>query len=94
VVLDPTMGLAWPVRVALDLKVLFPYAGVSPAWYFSDREAVDWGNEDAFGFGQEFTRMAGVTLDAKVAELSVSYQSRVTAYGHQNSIGAGIKIGL
>jgi hypothetical protein len=94
VTLDPTFGLAWPVTVPIDLKVLYLVGGVSPAWYFSDREAVNWKNEQAFGFGHEFTQMVGVFLDVQVARLSLSYQNRITAYGHQKSIGASIKLGL
>jgi hypothetical protein len=94
VTLDPTLGLAWPVTVPIDLKVLYLVGGVSPAWYFSERDAVNWNKEEAFGFGHEFTQMVGVFLDVQVARLSLSYQNRITAYGHQKSIGASIKLGL
>ncbi len=94
VTLDPTFGLAWPVMVPIDLKVLYLVGGISPAWYFSEREAVNWKDEQAFGFGQEFTQMVGVLLDVQVVRLSLSYQNRITAYGHQKSIGASIKLGL
>lgn len=94
VTLDPTLGLAWPVMGFVDIDVLQLFGGVEPAFYFNpDRARVDWSQTDAFGFGHEFTYMAGAALGSGGLQLSATWSYRITAFGPQQGIAVGFRLG-
>ncbi len=92
--LDPTLGLGWPVLAFADLDVLSLYGGVEPAFYFNpDRARVDWSTEDAFGFGHEFSYMAGASLNGGGVRLNFGWVYRITAIGAQQGLSLGVRVG-
>lgn len=94
VTLDPTLGLAWPVMGFVDIDVLQLFGGVEPAFYFNpDRARVDWSQVDAFGFGHEFTYMAGAALGSGGLQVSATWSYRITAFGPQQGIAIGFRLG-
>lgn len=89
--LDATLGMDWPLITTLYLGPLNVYGGLQPTAFFSGgRPGVDWSQEDAFGFGSEFTWLAGASLAAGPVGLSVTYSRRITAYGPQQGFGLGV----
>jgi len=93
-VLGASPGVAIPVIGLLDFKVINLHAGVEPAFFFSpNRATVDWSQEDIFGFGGEFTYLAGVGLALDAFGVSLNYTDRVTAFGRQKGYGIGLRLG-
>lgn len=93
--LAPTTGVAVPVMALAGLKVVALSAGVEPAFFLSsDRPGVDWSEVDGFGFGDEFTYFAAAGIDVVAARVNVSYSRTQTAFGAQQGIGVGLRLGL
>jgi hypothetical protein len=92
--LGASPGVAIPAIALLDFKVINFHAGFEPAFFFSpNRATVDWSQEDIFGFGGEFTYLAGVGLALDAFGVSVNYTDRVTAFGRQKGYGIGLRLG-
>jgi hypothetical protein len=91
--LAPTLGMDWPLITTLYLGPIDLYGGLQPTAFFSgNRPGVNWSQESAFGFGSEFTWLAGASLDAGPIGLSVTYTRRITAFGPQQGFGLGIRL--
>lgn len=92
--LGASPGVSIPVLALLDFDVINFHAGVEPAFFFSPtRATVDWSQEDTFGFGGEFTYLAGVGIDVKALGISLNYTDAVTAFGRQRGYGIGFRVG-
>ena len=92
--LGASPGVAIPAIALLDFKVINFHAGVEPSFFFSpNRATVDWSQEDIFGFGGEFTYLAGVGLVFDAIGISLNYTDRVTAFGRQKGYGLGLRLG-
>lgn len=92
--LGASPGVSIPVLALLDFDVINFHAGVEPAFFFSPtRATVDWSQEDIFGFGGEFTYLAGVGINADGFGLSLNYTDAVTAFGRQRGYGVGFRVG-
>jgi hypothetical protein len=93
VTLDPVAGVGIPATGYIDFQKLMFYGGVEPSFYFSDvRDSVDWGSEDMFGFGDEFTYRVGTAINVDKLGLSIGYSHRITAYGPQRGVSFGIRL--
>jgi hypothetical protein len=93
VTLEPVMAMGLPATTYIDFQTLMFYGGVEPAFYFSDiRKSVDWGSEDLFGFGDEFTYRVGTAINVDKLGLSIGYTHRITGYGIQRGVSFGIRL--
>lgn len=93
--LAPSVGLEIPVTATARLaKELSLMAGVSPAWLVDESRSVDWEEVAVPGFGDEFSYMAGATLNLNPLHLSVSYVYKIVATGAQQNLGFGVNFGL
>ncbi|NCG17463.1 MAG: hypothetical protein GWP91_00410 [Rhodobacterales bacterium] len=91
--LAPVAAMGIPATAYLDFQTLMFYGGVEPAFYFSDiRKKVDWGSEELFGFGDEFTYRVGTAINVEKLGLSVGYTHRMTGYGLQRGVSFGIRL--
>jgi hypothetical protein len=88
---DPFSGVGIPLTLSLTGGSAGIYGGVEPAWYMSGGwPVVDWGSEDIFGFGDEFTYRVGANVSTSSFGLGLGYTHRITYYGVQRGISVGI----
>lgn len=92
--LDPTIGLAWPVlaRAWTKKSELSVYGGVEPAWLSNKDRRVDWSEQKVPGFGHEFTYRAGLGIRVGGLSLAAGYSYKITAFGGQHGISAGVAL--
>jgi hypothetical protein len=88
---DPFSGIGLPLTLSLSGKGAGIYGGVEPAWYTSGGwPAVDWSNEDIFGFGDEFAYKVGGNISTSSFGLGLGYTHRITSFGVQRGVSVGI----
>ncbi len=93
--LDPSVGLEFPVVATAKLSKEFTImGGISPAWLAEASREVDWSQVSVPGFGDEFSYLAGASLNLRPISLSVNYVYRIVATGAQQSLGFGINLGV
>ncbi|MFT4622218.1 MAG: hypothetical protein ACI8PZ_000874 [Myxococcota bacterium] len=93
VALPSTLGMDWPLIATLYLGPVDIYGGMQPTVFFSgNRAKVDWKAESAFGFGHEYTWLAGLSIEAGPVGISLGYTRRITAYGPQQGFGIGLRL--
>ena len=93
VTLEPTTGVGLPVMTTVGVKQFSVFGGVEPAWYISsERDPVDWSETDAFGFGHEFSKTAGVSLNLPLFRVGVYVTERTTSLGKQVGYGLSLKL--
>jgi hypothetical protein len=91
--LDPVVGVAVPVILTGDLKLVRAYMGVIPAWYISgDRDGV---GEDGFlGMGDEQAFVTGINFQVIVAHMGLSYYLNQDGYGNHHQLGISVGLGM
>ncbi len=89
-----SVGMGLPAVATFNVKVFSAWAGVQPDWFFNpDRVTVDWGVEDTFGFGGEFTKFVGAGINLDALAVTVTYSDRTMHYGHDVGYGIGFRVG-
>ncbi len=90
--LDPSVGMSLPLTATMPLSSLTLWAGVAPSWLTNEARRVNWDQEEVFGFGHEFTYMAGAAIAVGSFTISANYAYRITVAGPQQGFGLGFKI--
>jgi hypothetical protein len=91
-------ALSTPASIGLKLKIPFVVGAslnlaAAPIFHMGDgRESVDWEAKDLPFFGDEFFYGAAAGIKVGPVGVGFSYQSRITAYGNDNTIGVGVGI--
>lgn len=87
---DPFSGVGLPLTLSLGGDNAGIYGGVEPAWYMSGGwPGVDWGSEDIFGFGDEFSYRVGANVSTSSLGLALGYTHRITSFGVQRGVAVG-----
>jgi len=91
--LDPVVGVAVPVILTGDIKLVRAYIGVIPAWYVSgDREGI--GDGGLLGMGDEQGFVTGVNFQFIVAHMDLSYYLNQDGYGNHHQVGISVGLGM
>jgi len=91
--LDPVLGVALPVILTGDLKLVRAYMGVIPAWYISgDRDGI--GVDGFLGMGDEQAFVAGINFQVIVAHMGMSYQLNQDYFGNHHQLGFSVGLGM
>ena len=92
VTLDPTVGMAIPVMAFTGVKIIGVYAGFEPAWIDNEDRRVDWDDQDAFGFGHQFSTFMGGQVNLGGMSVGLNYTRTITAYGVQRGVGVSMNL--
>lgn len=91
--LDPTVGLAFPVMAYTGVSLISLHAGFEPAWVDNEERRVDWDEQEAFGFGHQFsTFMGGQVRLGGIGSVGLSYIRTITAGGVQQGYGVSMNL--
>jgi len=82
-----------PARAVLDIKIAKLDIAAGPIFFMgTDRKSVKWTDKNVELFGDEFFYGLSAVVGLGPIGVGLSYQSRITNYGNDNTVGVGVGI--